>query len=687
MSSSTSRGGWWSRWAHWPRETRDTLFLLAVIAWVVGPHVAHLPVWCSALAGVVLLWRAWLALAGRPLPSRWMLALLLLASLGATWLSHRSLVGKEAGVTMVVVLMALKTLELRARRDAFVVFFLGFFLVLTHFLYSQSLLLAVAMVVAVWGLLTSLVLAHMPVGHPSLRNAGGLAARMCLFGAPVMVALFLLFPRFGPLWGVPSDASGSRTGLSDVMAMGTVAELALDDTVAMRLRFNGQEPPPEAMYFRGPVLSQFNGREWLPARRNDWRPEQRVAAALQLTGRPWQYEVTVEPTRVPVLALLEVTSDVKSDDDLRVRRYDDLQWGLPRPLMERRRFAATAYSNFRHGPEASVPGLQQYLELPAGYNPRTLAWAAALRQDPRLAQANARALAEAVLRHIRTQGYAYTLSPGIYGDERGRHAIDEFWLDGKQGFCEHFAGAFVVVMRALGVPARVVTGYQGAERNPVDGYYLVRNSFAHAWAEYWQQGQGWVRADPTAAAAPARVTRPPSLRPNQGLVSSVFDTVDPTAWRHLQHRWDALNNAWSQWVLNYSQGRQRDLLKGLGFDTPSWRDLALLLALLVAAASAGGAVWAWWGRQRQDPWLRLYHRMRMRLADAGLESGPHTPPRELAQRALQRFGERAAGVAALLNRLEAERYGPPPAGGRGASTLTRSLARDLRRALAHLDHA
>ncbi|MCW7538182.1 DUF3488 and transglutaminase-like domain-containing protein [Aquabacterium sp. A7-Y] len=678
----------WSNLRHLPRETRDTLFLLAVIGWVIAPHLPRLPGWCSMLAAAVLLWRGWLALGARALPGRWVVGALLAVSVGATLMSYRTLLGKEAGVTMVVVLMVLKTLELRARRDAFVVFFLGFFLVLTHFLYSQSILIALAMVVAVWGLLSALVLAHMPVGQPSLASAGRLSARMCLFGAPVMVALFVLFPRFGPLWKLPQDADSAGTGLSQQMRMGALAELALDDSVALRIRFDGPVPPAEQLYFRGPVLAAFDGLEWRPLRDVYRSPSQQISAELQVQGPGIGYEMTVEPTRVPVLPALEATAEVEPDPGPRPRMAASLEWSLGRPLVERERFRATAYPAFRHGPQRAVQGLHDYLRLPPGYNPRTLAWAAALRREPGLAQADARRLADAVLQHVRRENYVYTLAPGAYGDEQGRHAVDEFWLDRRQGFCEHFAAAFTVVMRALDVPARIVTGYQGGELNPVDGYFLVTNSQAHAWVEYWQEGAGWIRADPTAAVAPERVQRSTRLRAPPGFVASVLGTEDSTFWRGLQHRLDALNNAWNQRVLNYSRSEQLDLLRRAGFESPDWSDLAKLLLGLLVLASVLGAGWTRWERSRQDPWLRAYHRVQQQLAAAGLPSAGHVPPRELAGLALQRWGEPARAVAELLLGMEAERYGRASGGAAASgSTLSRSLARDLKRALARLDHA
>jgi len=197
-----------------PRESRDTLFLLLVIGWIVLPQVGNLPVWCSLLAAAVLGWRAWLAVASRPLPGKGWLLGLLVVTLAATLATHRTVLGRDAGVTLIVVLLALKTLELRARRDAFVIFFLGFFTMLTNFFFSQSLATAAAMLIALMGLLTALVNAHMPVGRPPLAQAARTAAKLALLGAPLMAVLFMLFPRLAPLWGIPGDAMTGRSGLS-----------------------------------------------------------------------------------------------------------------------------------------------------------------------------------------------------------------------------------------------------------------------------------------------------------------------------------------------------------------------------------------------------------------------------------------------------------------------------------------
>ena len=646
-----SRLGWPS-WQRLPRDARDTLFLLFVIGWTVLPHAAHLPLWCSFLTAAVLLWRTRLAVANAPLPGRWVLVAVLGLAAALTLWTYHTLLGRDPGVTMAVVLMALKTLELRARRDAFVVFFLGFFLVLTQFLYTQTLPVAAAMLVSVWGLLTALVLAHMPVGQPSLRQAAALSARTALLGAPIMVLMFALFPRIGPLWGVPQDGR-SKTGLSNTMRMGTMAEVALDDSVALRIRFDGPPPPPQALYFRGPVLSRFDGIEWRPAPASPYAPS---PDTLRTRGQPLHYEMTLEPLRLPVLPLLEAASEAPAIDGYRVTALPALQWRTDRPVFERVRFAAEAYTDFRHGPLAREPSLQDQLGLPPGYNPRTIAFAAAMRREPRYANAGPHVLAQALLQHIRSAGYSYTLTPGEYG----RDAIDEFWLDRRAGFCEHFAASFVVVMRALGVPARVVTGYQGTDPLPVDGYYIVRQSSAHAWAEYWESGTGWVRADPTAAVAPNRIDRGSRLVPAPGLVADALGTVSPALLAQLRDGWEALNNRWNQWVLSYSRGQQLDLLKNFGFASPSWEDLALLLIGVLSSLALAVAGWAWWDRRRVDPWVRQMERLRGALRGLGLSAAAFEAPRTLAQRVRSRFGAQGEALAALLDRLERQRYGRAP---------------------------
>jgi transglutaminase-like putative cysteine protease len=642
-----------SAFSSWPRDTRDTLFLLAVIGWIALLQIPHVPGWCSALVAGVLGWRTAITLRGQPLPAwPWRLGLLLL-TLAATWFSHRTLLGRDAGVTLIVVLLALKTLELRARRDAFVVFFLGFFTLLTHFFFSQSLLTAAGILIALLGLLTALVNAHMPVGRPPLAHAARIAAGMAALGAPVMLVLFLLFPRMAPLWGLPSDANSGRSGLSNSMQVGQIAQLVLDDAIALRIRFEGNPPPQGQLYFRGPVLSDFNGIEWRPLR-SGFPADMALPANLAVSGEAVRYEVTLEPHQRRWLLTLDATPEPPAASGLNASMTPALQWLAAAPVNQLLRYRAQSHTTFRHGPVDNALALQDELALPPGYNPRTLALAVELRRQYGAGPQAAPALVDAVLERLRTGGYQYTLEPGVFG----QHTADEFWFDRRTGFCEHIASSFVILLRAMDIPARIVTGYQGGELNGVDGYWTVRQRDAHAWAEIWLQGQGWVRVDPTSAVAPGRIGSLERLSAPGGVFTGAIGNLNPTLAAQLRATWEAINNGWNQWVLNYTQGQQLNLLKNLGFASPSWTDLAYVLIGVVVLVSLAGAAWQLWERQQHDPWLRLLGRARQRLQRLGVADAAAHTPRELAARVQGHFGDTdlSRSVTQWLIRLEALRY-------------------------------
>lgn len=639
-----------------PRDSRDTLFLLLIIAWVLLPQSQHLPWWCSTLSACVLVWRGYLALTMRPLPSAWWRLGLLALAIAATLLTHRTLLGRDAGVTMLAVLLTLKTLELRARRDAFVVFFLGFFCMLANFFYSQSLLTAASMLLGLLGLLTVLVNAHMPVGKPPLVQAAKTASWMALLGAPIMIVLFLLFPRLAPLWGVPSDAVVGRSGLSEKMQVGTIASLALSDSVAMRIKFDGPPPPQRDLYFRGPVLSSFDGREWSPSKA-DVFSRFNITASLEVTGAPINYEVTMEPSSRPWLMVMDAAMQNPVLAGYQSMMQADLQWMLNRPVNDLLRYKAESYSNFQHGPKTASVALREFVELPPGFNPRTLALANEIRRDARYTQAGSGALVDVAMDKLRTGGYTYTLEPGVYG----QNTADEFWFDKKEGFCEHIASSFVILMRALDVPARIVTGYQGGEQNSVDGFWTIRQSDAHAWAEVWYEGRGWVRVDPTSAVSPGRTGAFQRLAAPQNVVGQVLTNLSPRFSLQLRATWEAINNSWSQWVLNYTQSKQLSLLKDIGFKSPSWEDLSYVLIGIVIVVSLFGAVWGLWERTQHDPWLRLLGKARKQLVKAGIDSTGATSPRQLAALLRAQHGRANPDLQRWLMQLEAQRYAAPGA--------------------------
>jgi len=645
-----------SRLKSLPREARETLFVLLVVAWVLMPQVTQLPWWCSGLASTLLLWRGYVALSGRALPGRWWLAAILALALAGTWLVYGTLLGRDAGVTLVVLLLALKTLEMRTPRDAFVVFFLGFFAILTQFFQSQSLATAAYMLVALLGLLTALVQANMPGSPNALRAAARTAWRMAALGTPLMVVVFMLFPRVAPLWGVAQDAPRARSGLSATVSVGSIAELAQDDSIALRLRFEGPEPVGTALYFRGPVLSQFDGRHWTALERPDAMVD---PYRLQVQGTPLRYEVTLEPNANPWLLVLDATPEAPRQTGLQAQSTAELQWldkaNGSSTARDLRRYRTESYLQFQYGPREWTPELQLFTQLPVDSNPRTRAWAAQLLANPTATKGNARLLSALVLERLGNGDYRYTLNPGLYGAD----TADEFWFGRQAGFCEHIASAYVVVMRALGVPARLVTGYQGAQRNALDGYWTVRQSDAHAWAEIWQADAGWIRVDPTAAVSPWRVGEATRLTAPVGPAGELIGPAGHKLWAQARMVWEAANNRWNQSVLNYGQSAQMDMLKKLGFAAPSWECLGYLLAGAMAVTALVSALWAGLPHRRSgpDPWHTLLARVRHRLTTLGFALSVSSTPRMMAEQAQARWGDDATPLSQWLFDLEQLRYG------------------------------
>lgn len=662
-----------TRFARWtqraqalPRDARDTLFLLAVSLLLMMPLFIHLPGWTSALVLGLLAWRAVLAWRGAPLPGRALIVLILLLAVAITLWEFHTLLGRDAGVALLCVLLGLKTLEMRSRRDAHVLFFLGFFTIAANFLFSQSLGTALVMVLATWGMLAALVNANLPAGRPPLRQLLMSALRMMALGAPAMVVLFMVFPRLSaPLWALPQSGAQAITGLSASMSPGQIAELARDDSVAFRVAFDGPRPPDRELYWRGPVLSVFDHGVWLP------RPGQRARATptpppdLQLTGRPVRYTVTLQPTQQPFVFALDAPVAAPRIEGQQVQWLPDLQLVTGRPLDHLARYTVESSPQFRYGPTRITPTLRADEALPAGFDPRSVALGEQLAAQAKAAGGGGAFVAQALLSRFRNQPFRYTLNPGTYGLRDG---VDEFLFERRAGFCEHYAQAFVVVMRAAGIPARIVTGYQGGRFNPVDDTWVVRQSDAHAWAEYWLPERGWVRADPTAAVDPARIDRSgatlASREPLLGMAA--LGPRDAALLLQLRNRWDALNNAWNQWVLHYGSNRQEDLLRKLGLQQPDMATLAALaIAALLVATAAGGAILAL-ERRRQDPWSQTYALLRAKLEQSGVDSEPSTPPRALAAR-LKREGpggdrlslQALQSAVTLLLRLELWRYAPP----------------------------
>jgi transglutaminase-like putative cysteine protease len=644
------------------RERRDTMVLLLAVAFVALPHAEHLPLWATGIVFLLWFWRAWITLRNLPLPGHVAMLPLLALAAGAVWLQYRTLLGREAGVTFLLLLLALKLLELRAKRDVFVVVFLSFFILLTQFLHSQALPVALLTLAAVLALFFVLVSVSLKADDLSagrkLRLVGGIALK----ALPLTAVLFVLFPRLdNPLWGLPRDAFTQGTGLSNSMAPGGINRLLQSQAIAFRVRFAGPPPDNAQLYWRGPVFGGFDGRTWSPL-------TQRLAAAPPLVvnadpASAVEYTVTLEPSHRDWLFMLEMPARVPDDAELQPRLTSQGQLLAARPIVSRARYDARSFTSFAFGLNETALSLQDWLALPPGYNPRTLQFAADLRArlpvppdsaDPRAGDAQR---VQAVLEHFRNGGFRYTLEPPLLG----RDSVDEFLFDARLGYCEHFASAFVVLMRALDVPARVVTGYQGGELNPVDGFMTVRQSDAHAWAEVWLAGRGWVRVDPTSVVAPLRIEQGQRELARQTGAGPLFSVGADAVWvraiRQLRLNWEAAENAWNQWVISYSAQRQMSLLDDLGL-TPDWRVLGTLLALAVSVVATVLAVVSLRHRVKRDPLAELESSFRSRLERGGVQCAPSDGLRALARRLAAELAPASrAEASAILAALERMRYG------------------------------
>jgi transglutaminase-like putative cysteine protease len=660
------------------------LLLLAVLAAAL-PHLARLPALALAAFTLALLWRTGAWWRGWPLPARDRPRLLLLKfALAAALFIHVVLtsggLGREAGVALLVALAGLKLLEFSTRADTHRVFLLLLFLLVTGFFHSQTPLAALHTLGVLMLALFALSAAEDPERVLDLGARTRLVLVLLAQALPVLLVAWLLFPRLsGPLWGLPQDAFAGRAGLSDRMTPGSISELTLSDEVVFRAAFTGEPPPPSARYFRGPVLWRTDGRSWQgdPRLETEAPPRLEPAAAERI-----EYALTLEPHHQRWALLLDWP--VGLPQGMHMARDLTVRW--PRPLHRRTQYRAVAATAVRTG-EPSALERQLGLELPEGAfaGARALAqgWRAALTDtDPgegaatpatgappgneapgevasgEVAPAVAEALVQAALAHFRREDFHYTLRPPLpEGDP-----VDDFLFVSRRGFCEHYAAAFVVLLRAAGVPARVVTGYQGGEWNATGAYLLMRQRDAHAWAEVWLAARGgWVRVDPTAAVAPERIERGVT----EALPALARGLIDAPALRGVWLHIDAFQNVWNQWVLGFDQGRQRRLLENLGLPEPTIPRLSLWLAftlpgclLLIALA---GWLAAHRGRHRpRDAAQRALAALERHYARRGLGRPAHEAPLAWLARLARMDALPGAALQAFARLYERARYAERP---------------------------
>ena len=602
------------------------LILLSVII-VLIPLVPHIPLWLTLFCVFLIVWRLMYDFGRLPLPGWFIRLVIMLMALIAIIFNYYTLFGRTAGSAFLALLLCMKLLEMHNQRDRMVVIFLASFMVVLGFLFSQTLLTGLYMIIQAIILTMALIsINHRTDTYVSnlkiYKNYLQITSRMLLQAAPLTLLLFILFPRVpGPLWGMPEDVGSATTGLSEEMSPGRISQLSNNDAVAFRVKFKNVIPKQDELYWRGPVLWRFDGARW-DAPKSQFTL--RLETEYEKLGPAVDYTLTLEPHQKRWLFALDLPAILPPKS----RMSSDLQILSLRPVDKVTRYEMRSHVNYRIEPD-SVTDMQRYLTLPANIAPRSQqliqTW---LRDSPNTSQ-----LIEKALNHFRNEEFYYSRTPPLLFDD----PVDEFLFQTRKGYCEHYASAFTVMMRQAGIPARVVTGYLGGELNPLSDYMIVRQSDAHAWSEIWLAGQGWLRFDPTRMIPPGRIESTSDLIRRQTQTDRQRQLIELSwlshSYRQASYAWDAVNNRWNQWIIGFNEKRQLALFSSLGMPDISWRGMTFMLFTMMAAFLIGVSFYLFRdSKQQLDRVNKLYQQFLVKLALLGFSKHEYESAKRFASR-------------------------------------------------------
>ncbi len=629
-------------------STAQISWLVAAIMVCALPHIPYVHLWIPVMVLTVSGWRLWLAASRRPLPSGWLRVPLTLAAFAGILATYRQISGIDAGSSLLLVMVAMKLLESRGHRDRAVVVFICYFLLFAAFLREQPVWAPVYLGAGVLVATTALLQTTRHAQAIPARHALRLSGRLLAQALPLMLLLFFLFPRIpGPFWSLPQRSGQAITGLADSMSPGDITELAISDEVAFRVQFDGDIPPSAKLYWRGPVFEYFDGRRWSGAHPAARLPDSRQRTARAAArARRVDYEITLEPSERHWLLALETPLQWDAD-----HAWLGTDYALIRafPVDQRLAYRASSVLDGITPGGDEARGHTADTRLPARTNPLTRAWA----RQQRAKYPDDRAFIASVLDKFRNEEFFYSLTPPALGP----NPIDEFLFNTKEGFCGHYASALAVLARAAGIPARVVTGYQGGELNPLGNYWIVRQADAHAWVEVWLDGH-WERIDPTAAVAPERIEWGMDAAMDRGRIGGATARLrNNLLAERLLMSWDAANAAWNRWVLAFGPKSQAMLLKLAGIPHPSSRHLLMLLTV-------GMSIWLGWvawrqhhqRRPRTDALLRVYWQLCERTARVTRPRHPNEGPLEYADATARQRPDLAVQLRELFSCYAQLRY-------------------------------
>ena len=645
------------------------VWMIICLFTLVAPHAGRIPLWVLAVYVVAALWRIMVYRGRWSFPGRWVKVIMTICGFAGIYASFGTLIGLEPTVALLLTAFALKLIELSQRKDAYVLLFLGYFICITEFLFSQDLLITLYSLVNVTLITTALVALHQPGQHQFNRGTIRLAVVMLAQAIPLMVVLFFLFPRIGPLWTVPIKSNTATTGMSNFMRPGDVASLSQSADVAFRVKFAGEIPVKSELYWRGLVFSRLEQGMWSALGYYDVPLSEQRPRLVETDAEPTRYSVIMEPTQQNWLYALRYASSTTPG----VMHAPDFRIFSPAPLETEYMYRVNSWPGSVLEPELSEWRRSVETKLPPRGNARSRALALELKE----AAGSDQQLVDRVLKKFNTEPYVYTLQPGALS---GLDAMDEFLFETRRGFCEHYAAAFVIMMRAAGVPARVVAGYLGGEINPVNKTVIVHQFDAHAWAEVWLEGEGWVRVDPTAAVSPDRIEwgLEEAMQSEGSFLADA--PLSPLRYRNipllnqLRLRYDALTYRWQSWVVSFNSEQQFDFLHGLLGELTARKFAAVLLGswALVLVPVAISLL------RRRDthevsPLDKYYLKFCRRLASQGLSREPGETPAQFAARAAAELPSMNAQLAQITDLYNDLAY----AGNAPAKGLSREQLREF----------
>ncbi len=617
---------------------------LAALAFSVLPHVQYLPFWATSVFLACSAWRWQVERERWRLPPAWLRIVLSLICFIGVLASYKSISGVGPGSALLTVMAALKLLETKQRRDQYVLLFISIFLIMSSLLREQFLWSLPYLVAGVLFTMTAW-LRMSTSSQVSVVDSFKTGARLLAYAAPLTLAMWIFFPRIAtPFWAVPIDTSSASSGLSDQMSPGDISSLSMSNAVAFRVKFEGSVPPPQQRYWRGLVLHRFNGRTW-----SGYEPSLGSGAQREVDylGDPLRYQVTMEPTQQHWVIALDIPYEWDLEHTFMGRQH---QLASVQPIDQRVAYTVVSHTSFRLNGELPEFAKSWYISLPENSNRRTLELSRQMRDNA----PDEEAFIRDVLQKFHNEEFFYTLEPPALG----RDPVDSFLFETRRGFCEHYASAFAVMMRAVKIPSRVVLGYQGGEMNPMGDYMIVRQADAHAWTEVWLAGRGWYRVDPTAAVAPERIESGRSAAMFDGIAASWGFTAPSEILYQLTLTWDVLNAKWNDLILGYGPETQGKFMEWLGMEEPDWRQMMLTLVAIVTILIVIISVLLMlrYRPPPKDAAAILYQKFTKK---AGVPPSRGETPRAYAVRLAREQAGMAGAAASITAQYLDARYGPP----------------------------